>query len=234
MKVIKQVARFFSTAYAFARHGLLMITFFLKIFRRLRHLNPRSHSREKANKNWHHLFQNIKPLLFNLGQTISQPEILRNKISKVLTTVQTKMESADIDKSITEHRLEQDSQINSITFEPMDDSSTQIMVMQQTTTDADQLSGKVKQLLHELGITQLTGDKLANQINILLSKGLEFKKYINDSIKINISEYLDEELRGFTSRNQLDDFIQELDELSLKAHQLEAHIQQLMSCHEIN
>ncbi|HAZ7572851.1 hypothetical protein OQJ02_14520 [Legionella sp. PATHC032] len=67
-----------------------------------------------------------------------------------------------------------------------------------------------------------------------LLKGLEFKNQISESMQFNFAKHQCEELQGFTSPKLFDDFIQDLDGLSLHIERLEARIQQLMSCHEIN
>ena len=48
----------------------------------------------------------------------------------------------------------------------------------------------------------------------------------------NVTEYLQEELRAFPSRNELDDFYNDIDELSLDVERLQAHVNQLLSAHE--
>ncbi|HAT1659758.1 TPA: hypothetical protein RG395_002398 [Legionella pneumophila] len=67
-----------------------------------------------------------------------------------------------------------------------------------------------------------------------LLKGLEFKNQVSDSIRLHFAQHLHGELQGFTSQKLFDDFIQDLNGLSLHIERLEAQIQQLMSCHEIN
>ncbi|AMP90841.1 hypothetical protein [Legionella pneumophila] len=67
-----------------------------------------------------------------------------------------------------------------------------------------------------------------------LLKSLEFKNQVSDSIRLHFAQHLHEELQGFTSQKLFDDFIQDLDGLSLHFERLEARIQPLMSCHEID
>lgn len=238
MRAIKQVARLFSISYVVARHGLFMMVTLVKVIGYLRFLNPRRPSRKTEQDNRLDSLDTIKPLLLKLGQTISsRPEVLEKKIATVLTKVQNKMQSMDNNKAepnIINPCSEPQLKTNSTISDSIIVSSEQRVTEQEIPTATEQLGQTLKDLLSEMNIAQFTGNKLANQINVLLDKGLEFKNQISDSIQCNISDYLQEELQGFTSRNQLDDFIQDLDELSLNIERLEAHIQQLTSGHEID
>ena len=50
----------------------------------------------------------------------------------------------------------------------------------------------------------------------------------------NMSEYLHEEVRLLPSKNELDDFFKDIDALALDVERTAAHVNHLMSDHEIN
>lgn len=98
-----------------------------------------------------------------------------------------------------------------------------------------ELGQQVKQLFDQLDIdweghlAQFTGDVVAHQIGSLVRKGIHFKNQLTESMRLNISEYLQEELSLVPSKNELDDFFNDIDELSLDVERLNAQINQLMS-----
>jgi ubiquinone biosynthesis accessory factor UbiJ len=106
-------------------------------------------------------------------------------------------------------------------------------------TGDTELGQKVKQLFDEMDIdweghlAHFTGDVVAHQIGSFVRKGFAFKKQFNESMKHNLTEYLQEELRVVPSLNELEDFFAKVDELSLNVERLQAHINQLLSRHEI-
>ncbi|HAT8178163.1 TPA: hypothetical protein JA361_01525 [Legionella pneumophila] len=229
MTVIKPFTLLFYKAYLFVRHGLLMIATFLKVIRHLRLLNRQSSSPKPDNKNWQSGIETIKPLLFKLGQISSpRPDLLEKKISDVLTQAKSKIKPMDDNK--------QELIIEPLTKQPEIrlPISHSVSPEQHPPPITEQLGQKIKSLLIEIDLAQFTGDKLAHQINTLLDKGLGFKNQISESIQFNFAQHLHEELQGFTSQKLFNDFIQDLDGLSLHIERLEARIQQLMSCHEIN
>lgn len=101
-----------------------------------------------------------------------------------------------------------------------------------------ELGQKVKKIFDEMDIdweghlAYFTGDVVAHQIGSFVRKGLEFKNQFSTSMQQNITEYLQEELRVFPSRNELDDFFSEVDEIVLSVDRLQAHINYLMSSNE--
>lgn len=101
-----------------------------------------------------------------------------------------------------------------------------------------ELGQNVKKLFDEMDIdweghlAHFTGDVVAHQIGSLVRKGIEFKKQFSQTMRQNVTEYLQEELRVFPSRNELDDFYNDVDELSLNVERLQAHVNQLLSDHE--
>lgn len=103
-----------------------------------------------------------------------------------------------------------------------------------------ELGQQVKQLFDNMDIdweghlAHFTGDVVAHQIGSLLRKGMDFKKRFSDSMRLNVSEYLHEELRAVPSKNEIDDFFSDIDELSLSVERLQAHINQLMKQDETN
>jgi ubiquinone biosynthesis protein UbiJ len=103
-----------------------------------------------------------------------------------------------------------------------------------------ELGQKVKQLFDEMDIdweghlAHFTGDVVAHQIGSLVRQGIAFKRQFSESMRQNVTEYLQEELRVLPSRNELDDFYNDVDELSLDVDRLQAHVNQLISHYEIN
>jgi len=84
-----------------------------------------------------------------------------------------------------------------------------------------ELGQDVKRLFDEIDIdweghlAHFTGDVVAHQIGSLVKKGLHFKKQFSETMRLNVTEYLQEELRAFPSKEEIDDFFTDIDELSL-------------------
>ncbi|HAT1803718.1 TPA: hypothetical protein I8Z04_002407 [Legionella pneumophila] len=103
-----------------------------------------------------------------------------------------------------------------------------------------ELGQSIKKLFDEIDIdweghlAHFTGDVVAHQIGSFVRKGLEFKNQFSTSMQQNITEFLQEELRISPSRNELEDFFAEVDELVLSVDRLQAHINNLMSDDEGN
>lgn len=97
---------------------------------------------------------------------------------------------------------------------------------------------QVKKLFDEMDIdweghlAHFTGDVVAHQIGSFIRKGMEFKNQFGASMRQNIAEYLQEELRVIPSRNELEDFFNDVDELSLSTERLQARINQLLNQNE--
>lgn len=103
-----------------------------------------------------------------------------------------------------------------------------------------ELGQKVKQLFDNLDIdweghlAHFTGDVVAYQLGSLVRKSLHLKKQFDSSLRLNMSEYLQEELRVLPSRNELNDFFTDVDHLSLSVERLQAHVNHLISHYEID
>ena len=106
-------------------------------------------------------------------------------------------------------------------------------------TGDTELGQQVKKLFDEMDIdweghlAQFTGDVVAHQIGSFVRKGLAFKKQFDESMRRNVTEYLQEELCIIPSKNELEDFFAEVDELSLDVERLQARLNQLLSRYEI-
>jgi len=81
-------------------------------------------------------------------------------------------------------------------------------------------------------IAKFTGDVVAYQIGSFLRQGLSFKQQVQESLRQNITEYLQEELSIIPPREEIEDFFKDVDELSLAVERLTAHINQLSVPHE--
>ncbi|KTD49323.1 Protein YigP [Legionella quateirensis] len=99
---------------------------------------------------------------------------------------------------------------------------------------------QVKTLFDEMDIdweghlAHFTGDVVAHQIGSFIRKGMEFKNQFSESMRHNVTEFLQEELRIIPSRNELEDFYNDVDELSLNVERLQAHVNQLLNDDEIH
>ncbi|MDP3268244.1 MAG: SCP2 sterol-binding domain-containing protein [Legionella sp.] len=97
-----------------------------------------------------------------------------------------------------------------------------------------ELGQDVKRLFDEIDIdweghlAHFTGDVVAHQIGSLVKKGLHFKKQFSETMRLNVTEYLQEELRAFPSKGEIDDFFTDIDELSLNVERVQAQVKQLM------
>ncbi|HRD69890.1 MAG TPA: SCP2 sterol-binding domain-containing protein [Legionella sp.] len=97
-----------------------------------------------------------------------------------------------------------------------------------------ELGQDVKRLFDEIDIdweghlAHFTGDVVAHQIGSLVKKGLHFKKQFSETMRLNVTEYLQEELRAFPSKEEIDDFFTDIDELSLTLERVQAQVKQLM------
>lgn len=103
-----------------------------------------------------------------------------------------------------------------------------------------ELGQAVKNLFDELDIdweghlAHFTGDVVAHQVGSLFRQGLAFKKQLQESLHLNMSDYLHEELRAFPSREEINDFFNDIDQLALDVERLQAHVNQLKGKHEID
>lgn len=102
------------------------------------------------------------------------------------------------------------------------------------------LGQQVKQLFDDMEIdweghlAHFTGDVVAHQVGAFVRKGVQFKKHFSESMTLNVTEYLQEELRAFPSKNEINDFFHDIDDLSLATERLQAHVNQLMSRDELH
>lgn len=99
---------------------------------------------------------------------------------------------------------------------------------------------QVKKLFDEMDIdweghlAHFTGDVVAHQIGSFIRKGMEFKNQFSTSMRQNVTEFLQEELRVLPSRNELEDFFNDVDDLSLSVERLQAHVNQLLNQNEVH
>lgn len=98
-----------------------------------------------------------------------------------------------------------------------------------------ELGQQVKKLFDELDIdweghlAHFTGDVVAHQIGSVFRQGLAFKNRVDASMRNNMTEYLQEEARVFPPREELNNFFSDIDELSLRAERVAAHVNQLLA-----
>lgn len=102
------------------------------------------------------------------------------------------------------------------------------------------LGQQVKQLFDSLELdweghlAQFTGDVVAFQIGSIFRRGRALQQRVSESFSANITEYLQEELRLFPSREELADFFVDIDEVSLAVERLAARVNQLIVSYEID
>jgi len=102
-------------------------------------------------------------------------------------------------------------------------------------TGDTELGQQVKQLFDGLDIdweghlALFTGDVVAHQLGRFARGGLRLKQKIKTSMQQNVGEYLHEELRVLPPREELEDFMNDVDALSLRLERLAAHINQLVA-----
>ena len=100
-------------------------------------------------------------------------------------------------------------------------------------TGDTELGQQVKQLFDGLDIdweghlAHFTGDVVAHQLGRFARGGLRLKQKFQTSMQHNTNEYLHEELRVLPPREELQDFMNDIDALSLRVERLAAHINQL-------
>ncbi len=97
-----------------------------------------------------------------------------------------------------------------------------------------ELGQHVKKLFDEIDIdweghlAQFTGDLVAYQVGSLVRQGLTFKRQVSHSIRQDLTEFLQEELRVFPPKEEINDFFNDIDALSLSVERLAAHVNLLM------
>lgn len=103
----------------------------------------------------------------------------------------------------------------------------------------DALLGQaIKQIFDEIDIdweghlAHFTGDVVAHQIGSVIRKGMNIKNRFQTSMQHQVSEYLQEELRVTPCREELNQFFNDIDKLSLQLERIEAHIHQHIIRHE--
>lgn len=97
---------------------------------------------------------------------------------------------------------------------------------------------QVKQLFDSLDIdweghlAHFTGDVVAWQFGSLMKQAQAFTRQLTNSMRMNTTEYLQEELRLVPGRQELEDFYADIDALTMQVERLQAKLDLLMSKHE--
>ena len=107
--------------------------------------------------------------------------------------------------------------------------------------DQIQISGDVtlgqdiKNIFEEIDVdweghlAHFTGDVVAHQVNRFVKRGVRFKQQLKSSLQHNFSDFIQEEANITPPKEALDDFMNDIDTLSMEVERLEAHIYQLLS-----
>ncbi|CAM2742288.1 SCP2 domain-containing protein [Legionella worsleiensis] len=97
---------------------------------------------------------------------------------------------------------------------------------------------QVKRLFDEMDIdweghlAHFTGDVVAHQIGSFIRRGMELKNQFSESMRHNVTEFLQEELHILPGKNELDDFYKDVDELALSVERLQAQVKELINDNE--
>lgn len=201
----------------------------MKFLRLLRRINPTRLFRKKRlteDQKQHQSLHDLRPLIIKLGHALStRSGRVKNEIHDVLNNIENQFTFINQEKESTE--LERVANLSSFSDPGLIEETPKSVTI-------DDMGQTVKLLLNKINLAEFTGIKVANQLSTLVDKGLELKNQYSNSIHQKFSEYLEEELEGFATQNDLDDFINHLDELSLNIKRLQTQVHQLMSGHEIN
>lgn len=84
----------------------------------------------------------------------------------------------------------------------------------------------------ESHLAHFTGDVVAHQIGTLFRQGRAFKNRLEHSLRASVTEYLQEEARLFPGRQEINDFLSDVDALMLSVERLQARINHLQARHE--
>ena len=101
-----------------------------------------------------------------------------------------------------------------------------------------ELGQHVKKLFDDIHIdweghlAQFTGDVVAYQIGSFFRQGKAIQHNVSQSLHDNFSEYLQEEFRVIPGAEEIEDFLNVVDGLSLDVERLEARINQLLAGYE--
>ena len=96
-----------------------------------------------------------------------------------------------------------------------------------------ELGQQVKKLFDEMDIdweghlAQFTGDVVAYQLGSFMRQGMAIKRQLTHSLRHNVTEYLQEEVRAFPPREEINDFFSDVDELTLRVDRLSALVGQV-------
>ena len=103
-----------------------------------------------------------------------------------------------------------------------------------------ELGQQLKKLFDELDIdweghlAEFTGDVVAHQIGSIFRGGRELKRKVTKSLKRNVTEYLQEEARETPPVEEVEDFYNDIDELTLRTERLSAHVNKILAEDELN
>ncbi len=97
-----------------------------------------------------------------------------------------------------------------------------------------ELGQQVKQIFDQIDIdweehlAQFTGDVIAHQLGSFVRQGIAVKQRLSESMRVNLTGFLQEECRVFPSREEVNDFYNDIDDLSMQVERLSARINLLV------
>lgn len=230
MKFIKRLKRIALLQLTLSKKGFTILRVLVKLISKIRFIIRRGklkNSHSSTNNELFHAIKKLEPILTRFGDTLSnKSEFLKTTLNQVASvineekTVHNNKDPSIIDAEYTIIPL------NAAPIAPV----TQIHDRE---PHGEGLEQQLKNLFTEIKISRFTGTTIANQIETILDTGIQFAHQLNDSMHQKKMNIVQEETTA-PAQSNWNDFIAGIDEVSLSVELLQAHVNQLMSCHEIN
>lgn len=224
MKFIKRLKRIALLHLTLSKKGFTILRVLIKLISKIRFIIRRGklkNSHSSANYELFHAIKKLEPILTRFGDTFSsKSEFLKTTLNQVASV---------INEERTAHKNKAPSIIDAeYTIIP-----APVAPPQDKGTHSEGLEQQLKNLFTEIKISRFTGTTITNQIETILDTGMQFAHQLNDSMHQNKMNIVQEDTTA-PAQSNWNDFIAGIDEVSLSVELLQAHVNQLMSCHEIN
>lgn len=227
MKFIKRLKRIAILQLTLSKKGFTILRVLVKLISKIRFIIRRGklkNSHSSANNELFHAIKKLEPILTRFGDALSsKSEFLKTTLNQVASV---------INEEKTVHNNKDPSIIDAeYTIVPLN--TAPVAPTQDKGTHSEGLEQQLKNLFTEIKISRFTGTTITNQIETILDTGIQFAHQLNDSMHQNKMNIVQEETTA-PAQSNWKDFIAGIDEVSLSVELLQAHVNQLMSCHEIN
>lgn len=83
-------------------------------------------------------------------------------------------------------------------------------------------------------LAHFTGDVVAHQLGGFFRQGMALTQRVTSSLRANVTEYVQEEVGLFPTREAVDDFFNDVDTLTLQTERLAARIQQWQARYHVD